>query len=157
MEIGFTGNLGVKGLNILAFYNTSNEIDANKGGNNYTGKVIGGNYNFGQFTVGADWRKQNSAASATTNTELTGKSVGVAYAITPNVSLGAVYAKAEMSGNSTAALASVDTEKSKIVSIGYNMGPVVLNGQYRETDNVSGASSVNGDAKDAIVKLSTKF
>jgi hypothetical protein len=37
------------------------------------------------------------------------------------------------------------------------MGPVVLNGQYRETDNVSGASSVNGDAKDAIVKLSTKF
>ena len=156
-EVGFTGDLGVKGLKVLAFYNKSSAIDANNGGRSYVGKVLGGSYNFGQFTVGLDYRTQDAAASASTNTEVTGKSVGVAYAITPNVSVGAVYARAEMSGNSTAATASPDTEKTKIISIGYNMGPVAVNAQARQTDNVSGNSTTNGDSKDGIVKITTKF
>jgi len=124
---------------------------------NYVGKVLGGSYNFGQFTLGLDYRTQDAAANATTNTEVTGKSVGVAYAINPNLSVGAVYAKADMSGNSAAAVLAPDTEKTKIISIGYNMGPVVVNAQARQTDNVSGNSATNGDAKDGIVKISTKF
>jgi len=156
-EVGFTGDLGVKGLKVLAFYNKSSAIDAYNGGKNYVGKVLGGSYNFGQFTVGLDYRTQDAAALATTNTEVTGKSVGVAYAISPNLSVGAVYAKADMSGNSAAAVLAPDSEKTKIISIGYNMGPVVVNAQARQTDNVSGNSATNGDAKDGIVKISTKF
>jgi hypothetical protein len=156
-EIGFTGDLGVKGLNVLAFYNNSNPTNSNQGGKDYTGKVLGASYNFGQFTVGADYRKQEFAANATTNTENTGKSVGVAYAINPQVSLGAVYAKAELGGNSANALANTDTEKTKIISLGYNMGPVVLNAQARDTKAVGGSASANGDARDGIIKLSTKF
>jgi len=156
-EVGFTGDLGVKGLKVLAFYNKSSAIDASNGGKNYVGKVLGGSYNFGQFTLGLDYRTQDAAANATTNTEVTGKSVGVAYAINPNLSVGAVYAKADMSGNSAAAVLAPDTEKTKIISIGYNMGPVVVNAQARQTDNVSGNSATNGDAKDGIVKISTKF
>jgi len=157
-ELGFTGNLGVKGLNVLAFYNTSNEIDANAGQSKYTGKVLGANYNFGQFSVGADWRKQENAASSSQSIVATGKSLGVAYAATPNFSLGAVYGKAHLGGTSSlVATANQDTEKTKIISAGYNLGPVVVNAQVRETTNIGGSGSVNGDAKDAIVKVSTKF
>jgi len=156
-EIGFTGDLGVKGLNVLAFYNNSNPTNANQGGKDYTGKVLGVSYNFGQFTVGADYRKQETAISSTQSLENTGKSVGVAYAINPQFSVGAVYAKADLGGNAPNALANTDTEKTKIISLGYNMGPVVLNAQARDTKAVGGSSGTNGDARDAIIKLSTKF
>jgi len=156
-EIGFTGDFGVKGLNVLAFYNNSNPTNSNQGGKDYTGKVLGASYNFGQFTVGADYRKQEFAASATTSTENVGKSIGVAYAVNPQLSIGAVYAKAELGGNSTNALANTDTEKTKIISVGYNMGPVVVNAQARDTKAVGGSSGTNGDARDGIVKISTKF
>jgi len=156
-EVGFTGDLGVKGLNVLAFYNTSNPTNSNQGGKDYTGKVLGASYNFGQFTVGLDYRKQESAATSTTSLENTGKSVGVAYAVNPQLSLGAVYAKADLSGNATNATTNTDTEKTKIISIGYNMGPVVVNAQARDTKAVGGSSGTNGDARDGIVKISTKF
>jgi len=156
-EIGFTGDLGVKGLNVLAFYNKSNPINANNGGKNYVGQVLGGSYNFGQFTVGLDYRTTEAAASASTSQKNTGKSVGVAYAVNPQWSVGAVYAKADISGDTTVALANTETEKTKIISVGYNMGPVVINAQGRDTKNVGGKDSVNGSARDGIIKVSTKF
>jgi len=154
-EIGFTGNLGVKGLNVLAFYNSSNPINANQGGSDYSGKVLGGSYNFGQFTLGLDWRRQENAVTNSTNIVSTGKAVGVAYAVTPQLSLGATYGKADLGG--TVISGYTDTEKTKIISAGYNLGPVVVNAQARSTTAIGGSSSVNGDAKDAIVKVSTKF
>ena len=156
-EIGFTGDLGVKGLNVLAFYNKSNPTNANNGGKNYVGQVLGGSYNFGQFTVGLDWRTTEAAASSSTSQKNTGKSVGLAYAVNPQWSVGAVYAKADISGDTTVALANTETEKTKIISVGYNMGPVVINAQGRDTKNVGGKDSVNGSAKDGIIKVSTKF
>jgi hypothetical protein len=156
-EIGFTGDLGVKGLNVLAFYNNSNPTNANQGGKDYTGKVLGASYNMGQFTVGLDYRKQETAITSTSSLENTGKAIGVAYAVNPTLSLGAVYAKAELGGNATNATTNTDTEKTKIISIGYNMGPVVLNAQARDTKSVGGSSATNGDARDGIIKLSTKF
>jgi len=132
-ELGFTGNLGVKGLNVLAFYNSSTEIDAYAGQPKYTGKVLGVNYNFGQFSVGADWRKQENAASATQSITSTGKSVGVSYAATPNFSVGAVYAKADLGGTASYITGYTDTETTKIISAGYNLGPVVVSAQARET------------------------
>jgi len=156
-EIGFTGDLGVKGLNVLAFYNKSKNTSLGSGMKDYKGEVLGGNYNFGQFTVGLDWRKQEAATLTTTSTTNTGKSIGLAYAVTPNVTVGAVYAKADLSGDSAVALANIDTEKTRIISIGYNMGPVVVNAQARDTTAVGGSKAVNGDAKDGIIKVSTKF
>jgi Gram-negative porin len=156
-EVGFTGDLGVKGLNVLAFYNKSNPTNANQNGKSYVGQTLGGSYNFGQFTVGLDWRKQEAAATATTSTTNTGRSVGVAYAINPQWSVGAVYAKADLGGDSAVALANVESEKTKIIAIGYNMGPVVINAQARDTKAVGGSSTNTGDAKDGIIKVSTKF
>jgi len=156
-ELGFTGTLGVKGLNVLAFYNSSQEIDANAGQPKYTGKVVGANYNFGQFSVGADWRKQENAVNSTTSITATGKSVGVAYAATPNFSVGATYAKASLGGTAAYISGYNDTEKTKIISAGYNLGPVVINAQARETKALGGSTTTNGDPKDAIIKVSTKF
>lgn len=154
-EIGFTGNLGVKGLNVLAFYNSANPTNANQGGSDYSGKVLGGSYNFGQFTLGLDWRRQENAKTSTTNIVSTGKAVGVAYAVSPQLSIGATYGKADLGGTTISGYG--DTEKTKIISAGYNLGPVVVNAQARSTTAIGGSSSVNGDAKDAIVKVSTKF
>jgi len=162
-EVGFTGDLGVKGLNVLAFYNKSDATNANNtlptgsGGKSYTGKTVGASYNFGQFTVGADWRKQEASFDKTSSQTNTGKSVGVAYAVNPQWSVGAVYAKADMGGDSTLAASNQDTEKTKIISVGYNMGPVVVNAQARETVAVVGSATTNGNAKDGIIKISTKF
>jgi len=156
-EIGFTGDLGVKGLNVMAFYNKANPTNANQGGKNYVGQQIGGSYNFGQFTVGLDWRTAEAAETALLSYKNTGKSVGVAYAVNPQWSLGAVYAKADISGDATVATGNTDTEKTKIISIGYNMGPVVINAQARDTTAVGGNKTTNGDAKDGIIKVSTKF
>ena len=156
-EIGFTGDLGVKGLNVLAFYNKSNPINKNNGGKNYTGQVLGGSYNFGQFTVGLDYRTSEAADTSSTSQKNTGKSVGVAYAVNPQWSVGAVYAKADIGGDTTVATQNTETEKTKIISVGYNMGPVVINAQGRDTKNVGGKDSVNGSARDGIIKVSTKF
>ena len=156
-EIGFTGDLGVKGLNVMAFYNKANPTNANQGGKNYVGQQIGGSYNFGQFTVGLDWRTTEAAATSATSYKNKGQSVGVAYAVNPQWSVGAVYAKADISGDAAVATGNADTEKTKIISIGYNMGPVVINAQARDTSAVGGNKATNGDAKDGIIKVSTKF
>ena len=75
--------------------------------------------------------------------------MGVSFAATKDLSLGLVYGKADLS------TASVD-EKIKIAAIGYNLGPVVINTEYTDTENLRG-STANGDTKEVIVKVSTKF
>ena len=46
-------------------------------------------------------------------------------------------------------------EKTKGVAIGYNLGPVTIQAQYRDIENNSGAETLDG--KIGGVKISTKF
>jgi len=149
-EIGFVGDLGVKGLNVHAF---KNKEKSNVGSVNATtgldGTNYGVSYNMGQFTVGVDKKKSTGIYStADTNVERDQMSYGLAYAITPTLTLGASYGKNEVSTKAA-------DEKAKTVALGYNLGPVVAEVQYGTFDNLKGA--VGADAEIVFARFITKF
>jgi len=152
-EVGFVGDLGIKGLTVMAFKMQETSMqDASTNANSKTkGHRIGGSYNFGQVTVGLDIVETTSAGNATTaSVEVDGKAASITFAATKDFSIGATYGKAESS------LAGTADEKIKLISLGYNLGPVAVNATVRDVQNQGGLTS-NGDSQDAIVRLSTKF
>ncbi len=153
-EIGFVGDLGVKGLNVHAF---KNKEKSNVGSQNAVTGLEGSNYgisyNFGQFTVGADKKKSEGKYTTTSgdfDTTTKQTSYGVAYAITPTLTLGASYAKADTNHASN-----VQDEKAKTVALGYNLGPVVAEVQYGTFENAKGVSGADSDV--FYARLLTKF
>jgi hypothetical protein len=158
IELGFTGDLGVKGLTIQAFHNRREAADrvasTTAGEGKIKGTTLTGAYNFGQITAAVDYRKSEGGSKSTANVgpdeEIKGKAVSLSFAATKELSLGVVYGKADSNLNTKP----VD-EKIKIVAIGYSLGPVALNAEYTDTNNVGGVS--DADAKEFIVKASTRF
>jgi hypothetical protein len=153
-EIGFVGDLGVKGLNVHAFKNkeksNTGSINAATGleGTNY-----GVSYNMGQFTVGVDKKKSTGIYSGTTaenNAERDQMTYGLAFAITPTLTLGASYAKNDISG-----AANNNDEKAKTVALGYNLGPVVAEIQYGTFENLKGVAGADSDV--VYARFITKF
>jgi len=140
-ELGFVGDLGVKGLAVQAFYNKKDQPDGTNG--DQKGTVLAASYNFGQVTLAAERRKFE------TTTDTVGKAASISFAATKELSLGLVYGKADISNGT------VD-EKIKIAAIGYNLGPVVINAEYTDTENLAGVAT-HGDSQEMIVKVSTKF
>jgi len=146
-EIGFVGDFGVKGLNVLAFrMQETDKQDATTATSKVKGHRIGASYNFGQITVGLDKAQTTSNASV----EVDGKAASITFAATKDLSLGLTYGKSDSSTTGT-----VD-EKIKLISLGYSLGPVVVNTTVRDVENQAGLIA-NGDSRDAIVRLSTKF
>jgi hypothetical protein len=158
-EVGFAGDLGVKGLNVHAF---ENKEKANKGSlnenKNLKGQNFGVSYNFGQITLGVDKKKSegryttSSSTAGEKDTVTSQMAYGLAYAITPTLTLGASYAKADTTGIA----ASVSDEKYMGVAIGYNLGPVVAEAQYGQYENPKGVNSAS-DFDVFYARLSTKF
>jgi len=162
-EIGYNGDLGVTGLTAQAFY-TKGDKRASK--NNADKAIKSTNlalsYNVGQITlsgqhiktVGVQTGYLANAASFGTDgglaEELTGKSIGLAYAATKDLSFGLTYAKAD----SSAAL-SVNTEKTVIASVGYSLGAVGIKAQYADVTDYSGLA--NNDGKAAKILMFTSF
>ena len=151
------GDLGVKGLNVLLGVKKQEAKVSSTATNpkDQDGRRASISYNMGQFTVAADRIKfEGQAGGGTTAdvllaSELKGTSYGAAYAINKELSIGAYIAKAESDKAGT-----VD-EKTKAVAIGYNLGPVTIQAQYRDIENNSGAETLDG--KIGGVKISTKF
>jgi hypothetical protein len=158
IELGFTGDLGVKGLTIQAFHNQRDAADRVAGSSAGEGKVKGtvlsGAYNFGQVTAAVDYRKMQGGSKITAGTgpdeEIKGKAASLSFAATKDLSLGVVYGKADSNLSSKTA-----DEKIKIVAIGYNLGPVALNGEFTDVENNGGSTSA--DSKEFIIKASTRF
>jgi hypothetical protein len=158
IEIGFTGDLGVKGLTIQAFHNQRDAADrlasgTTAGEGKVKGTALTGAYNFGQITAAVDYRKMEGGAKATTTSadeQIKGKAASLTFAATKDLSLGVVYGKAD-SNLST----KPSDEKIKIVAIGYSLGPIALNGEYTDTSHING--SATDDGKEFIVKASTRF
>ncbi len=159
-ELGFKGDLGVKGLDVGIFYNKSDkagQIAANK---DLVGKKIDFSYNMGQFTLAGELAKQEGVDTQTGT--VSGydagpdthkmKSIGVAYAVDKALSIGYTYGVADsdsVDANQTA------DEKINLFAIGYNLGPVTAQLQYKQVDN---ASNYNGlDAEQISARLATKF
>jgi hypothetical protein len=143
-EIGFVGDLGVKGLQVQAFYNKSDSGISNFA--DLTGEKYGARYNFGQITVAAERAKTKSAAI--TSIEVESDSFGAAYAVTPALSVGVSYGKTDKTGTT------VD-ETIKQLSVGYNLGPVTVGASYAKVSDLGNATGVDGDT--VVLQASTRF
>jgi hypothetical protein len=146
-EYGFTGDLGVKGLNTYYFKSEQKRNNASAAAQvrDSDARSLGVSYNFGQFSVGYADKKYNfmitpvSSTGATAGTnDIKEKHYGVAYAVDKNLSIGAIYAKGDFTG-------SVVDQKTKGVNLGYNLGPVAMTVGYAKNTDVGGTSGVEHD------------
>ena len=133
-EVGFNGDLGVKGLTASAFYNRS--VDA--GAANVTGQYIAAKYNTGNVTL-ALGRAEAQANSNNAGVDTKADEAGIAYAISKDVSIG--YSAARTKKDGTAA-----NEKMQQVSLGYSLGPISTGITVGSIKNLGGTADVNGDA-----------
>ncbi len=155
-EYGFTGSLGVKGLNTYYFKSAAKQevLATTKA----EAKSWGANYNFGQFSVGYADKTHNmgtgskTAANVTTDVMAAGehkeKHYGAAYAVNKEMTVGLLYAKAEVAGSSV-------ESKLKGINIGYNLGPVNATVGYAKTSDVNGAAG--NDVEVGMIRLIGAF
>ena len=147
-EIGFAGDLGVKGLSAHAFYNKQEVTNLNAAlGEDTTGTNIGASYQFGAVTVGYNYKETDGGA--TRGVKLDQDEFGLAYQLTPNLSAGVNYTKM-----STTTAGKVDA-KSKSIALGYNLGPVAASAQYAKGSDVNNTSGEDMDV--LYLRLSTAF
>jgi hypothetical protein len=159
IELLARGDFGVKGLDAYVAYADQKKASAgatiDATAKDPKGQRAGIKYNFGQITVAGDYIKTEgnnltgSVVTTTADVELTGKSVGIAYAVTPTLSVGYTRSVAD-ANKSTAA-----DEKVNMYAVGYNLGAVTIQAQVRDAKNVAGNPGVNGDI--GAVKFSTRF
>ena len=154
-EYGFTGGLGVKGLNTYYFKSAAKQETGAT--TKAEAKSWGANYNFGQFTVGYANKTHNLGAGSTVATNVGSamaagehkeKHYGASYAVNNNMTVGLLYAKAEVAGST------VDS-KLKGINIGYNLGPVNATIGYAKTAEVNGIAG--NDVEVGMIRLIGAF
>jgi hypothetical protein len=166
-EFGFVGGLGVPGLTTSLWYNHSDVDQKGPYGGGVYGKINGekvtATYAIGStgLTVAGEYAKADyaNATNSTYAGSITGKSVGVSYAVTKEFTVAGTYGLASQgtAGSGQAgSLANLSDEKIKIVSAGYSLGPVAIKGQYRKTSNLGGFSN-NGSESDFLVWSGVNF
>jgi len=155
LEVMVRGDLGVKGLDAFVYRGVqdSNTPGTTGQGGDVTGMKYGLSYNFGQFSVAASQSKVESIASVEGKTT----SLGAAFAVNKELTIGLIHSKTSADGTTTTARSatSVPDEKLKAINIGYNLGPVVANAILVDSQNVGGVTGT--DPRVFFVNLTTKF
>ena len=155
-EIGFRGDLGVKGLTALAFMNQSDKRDTVATGSDEKGKRVSAIYVTGPFSIAGDWAKTEgtptgaAAVAGTVGEVVKARSIGLGYAITPNLTASVTRATAKTDASARAA-----DEDTDILALGYSLGPIAVSAQVKRVDNLSGNAGT--DAEVLAVRLSTRF
>jgi hypothetical protein len=150
MEIGFVGDLGVKGLNAHAFANKQKATSGSKAVtatavNDHKGYNWGASYNMGSVTLGYDYKKEGAVAI---NADTKQNSFGAAYAVDKNLTVGLNYTKADKEGTTVDA-------KAKTLLVGYSLGPVALIANVSQLENITGTAGV--DANVVYLAARTSF
>jgi len=144
-ELKFKGNLGIEGVNVVAGINHRDlESDGDDITRDGAGVVYGASYNFGSVTVGASYMEdENQSGTTTENTEM-----GVTFAASDKLSIGFGVLSHESSA------ATVD-EDTKILTAGYNLGPIALEINYADVENH--ALNSGRDRTGASINTTVKF
>jgi hypothetical protein len=156
-ELGLTGAnvAGVKGLSLRYFYNKEDSNAASIA--DLKGKAYGAAYQTGPFGLGYEKHTQNrTSGTATADQDLDVKTYGLTYAASPNVTLGLVQIKTDVTGQANAG----NKEKITSLQLGYNLGPVAVVAAYSKGENVQGAATTSAtpqDITEGAIRLSTKF
>ena len=143
-EINYSGNLGLNGLTVIAGYMNAQRLAVGNSAD-ATSTRIGAKYNFGSFTVAADRSRETNMQDMTAFAaaqKISGDSLGVAYAINKELSVGATYAEAKNDLKTTYP----KIESTTILAVGYNLGPVSVQGQYKNAQNVAGQGANDGQS-----------
>jgi hypothetical protein len=136
----YSGNAGIDGLSIKAgIQDRSKKNDGNDG----SAKAIGVTYNFGSLSVGVNTATVETEDKTASQDDVSTDSIGVAYAINDNLSIGVSYEETDGKINNTDM---ANDEETTMVSLGYNMGGLGLEVSYVEIENVAGNSASDGDA-----------
>lgn len=136
-EIGFTGDLGVKGLDVYAFKNEEkkrNGETAKREGENY-----GIKYTMGQISAGYTRKEHKGSGSLSKTVDVKENHYGLAYAVNSNLTVGANLYKAD--GGAT-----TQDAKVTVLQLGYNLGPVALTAGVARAENVLGGTATTEDA-----------
>ena len=147
-EVGFVGDLGVKGLNVYAFKHEEQKRDTNA--KKLEGENYGIKYTMGQITAGYTRKDSNGggtiggSAVLSSGIDVKENHYGLAYAVNNNLTVGANLFRAEASGAGSAAFA--QEAEIKVVQVGYNLGPVALTAGYAKAENLDGSTSATHDA-----------
>jgi len=150
-EATLRGNFGVKGLDLGFVYNVSDSQETVATVNNdVTNYLIAGKYTFANgIAIAAEHSEAESAAYVTTKT----RALGLGYAVNKDLTVGYQIAKTDVS--------TVNTTEEKIqgIQVGYNLGPVALQGTVVKVDNIGTPSigTTGRDGKAAHVTASVKF
>jgi hypothetical protein len=146
-EVGFVGDLGVKGLNVYAFKHEEKKRDTNT--KKLEGENYGIKYTMGQVTAGYTRKEHNGAgliggtAVTSSNIDVTENHYGLAYAVNNNLTVGVNLYKADTSGANTGFAQDAEI---RVVQLGYNLGPVALTAGYAKAENVEGTTAAAADA-----------
>jgi hypothetical protein len=160
-ELGFRGDLGVKGLTAMAFYNKQDRMDAVATKNDMKGQRYAATYVTGPFSIAADYAKVEgvptgqSATIGLAGEDIKSKSIGLGYAITPNLSASITRGESEISNANTVSGRTIAKEEIDMIALGYSLGPVAIQAQYKQADNVAGYSGADVDV--FAVKVGTRF
>jgi hypothetical protein len=153
-EIGFVGDLGVKGLTIHAFKNKNDDFVTATNTVEAEATNMGVKYNFGQVTVGLN-RKQHTAetlvATKATAGEITEKAISAAFAVNKELTVGLLYAKADQEGST----GSLVDQKIKAINIGYALGPIDVAVGYGKNSDLN--SIAGADSDHFIARMITRF
>jgi hypothetical protein len=168
-EVGINGvnTFGVKGLTVVAFYNSAAKSNSDFAGD-VVGKQYGIGYNFGQFAIGIDKlidennnltasAPQNGLGEASAGIKRDTRRIAISAAITPTFSVALVEAKTDNSGRVTATQNGDETVRA--LQAGYNLGPVALTASHNRFTNLAGRTGVvpSDDGSLSILRLTTKF
>ena len=160
-ELGFRGDLGVKGLTAMAFYNKQDRMDSVTTKNDMKGQRYAATYVTGPFSIAADYAKVDgvptgqSATLGLAGEDIKSKSIGLGYAISPNLSASITRGTSEISNPNTVANRTVAKEEIDMIALGYSLGPVAIQAQYKQVDNVAGYTGADVDV--FAVKVGTRF
>ena len=161
-EIGLRGNFGNKDLDLGIFYNRSANggekgVGDTVGGSSsdLIGKMLAASYTFGPAKVAYERAEVTSGVDITTKSD----SIGLAYAVNNNLSVGYTYVRTKSDANTgNTVTTSLPNTKEKIsqISVGYNLGPVMVGATYGQVSDIGGMTT-NGDGQALLVRTGVKF
>ena len=149
-EVGFTGSLGVAGLDVAAFKAKQKSMLGTAGISNAVkpeSDHFGIRYTTGAISVGVAQKKYNQDAAAI-KIETKEKHYGAAYAVDKNLSLSIIHAVGDRTNVA-------NKQKTTGLQLGYNLGPVALTAGVGKTEDHLGVAGA--DQKVLMTRLIGAF
>lgn len=134
-DVAFRGSLGVKGLDVIVSRNKQDGTGADRDIKFHSEGV---RYTMGAITGAYQQSKGEYDTAANKNAK--SKEYGLAYTVSPSLSIGAVLIKTKDDS------ATATEEKVKGISIGYNLGPVFLSTVAGKIDGAGNNAGADGKA-----------